>query len=230
MPSKCYGTFRFKRVRATLLDACGNPVIGSSSTVMTDGMIKVDIKAVTQSGDTYVQKNGDGKLCINESSPDQLQWLTTDIDFCKVDPELYNLLTGLPLVMDDATTPNAIGYSITESDWASGNAALEFWQDVSGQACGTTGKTYRYVVLPFNVYGVPGDQTLENGATTFTISSRTHKDSPWGVGPYNVRMTQGATPTAAPLLTAIQSDEHVRSLLTTLAPPAAACGAVALAA
>jgi hypothetical protein len=45
-----------------------------------------------------------------------------------------------------------------------------------------------------------------------------------------VRMTQGATPTAAPLLTAIQSDEHVRSLLTTLAPPAAACGAVALAA
>lgn len=224
MPSKCYGLMRFKKVRATLLDECGAPVAGASSTVVTDGMISVDMSTETEDGDDYTQKNGNGDLCISESSPSRLKWATAGINFCKVDPELYNLLSGMPLIMDDATTPNAIGVSLNEDAWATGNAALEFWTDVAGQACGAgVGKSYGYFLLPWTHYGALDDFTLENASATFTINVQTHRDAQWGVGPYDVINTAAGDP--SPLLVPVAPGDHWKMMLTTLAPPAAECGA-----
>jgi hypothetical protein len=223
MAAKCYGVLRGRRMRVTRLDECGVPIPGAGNEVTSKGFIKCDVSSEVEDGDDYTTKNAAGELCINESGDPQLKWLTTSIDFCNVDPELFGLMTGMPLVMDgDAENPSAIGFSVDEDTFATVAFALEIWTDVAGQTCGTGGKTYGYALFPYNVQGALGDLTIENGAATFTIASRTHRDSGWGIGPYEVVNVAGEP---SHLLTPIRPGEHMRQFLTDVAPPADACGA-----
>jgi hypothetical protein len=80
------------------------------------------------------------------------------------------------------------------------------------------------------VEGTIGDMTLENGVANFVVNARTHSNSLWGVGPYNVDLSDaaGTLNNPIPMLTPILSTQHHRMFITRLAPPAAACGCAAV--
>lgn len=227
MSTECLKPLRGKRMRITKLNACGGFSAGAASVVVSSGFVSVAQTANYRDPDEYEVVNANGDLCINERGDPNLKWLDLVITLCEVDVDAIALMTGSPIVLDDATpTPNNVGFRTREGVTA--NFALEIWTDLAGASCAGAVPKYGYMLLPWVKSGTVGDVTIENAAASFTISNaRTSAGSQWGTGPYNVRNTV-ATPTPAKLLTAIAANDHRHIEAVTLAPPVAACGATTL--
>jgi hypothetical protein len=226
MTSVCYTPFKAMRVRATLLNSCGVPVTGCS-TVVSDGIISVEMTKEYEERQEFFKKNGDGVFCVKETNPPILKWLNLVLTFCNVDPELVNIMSAEPLVLDDAVSPKATGFSTQENTTASANFALELWTRIAnaGVSC-TGGQEYGYTLFPWVVEGTIGDITYQNDTVDLILNARTRSNSPWGTGPYMVDYSDnpaGST-TRIPLLTPIGSLQHHRMFLTRLAPTASVCG------
>lgn len=230
MPAICAKMLQGPVARATLLDTCGVPVVGACSTVTTDGWVQAQLTPNVEAPDEFKQKNAAGNFLVNQRSRPLLNWMELQIDFVEVDPELFGMITGLPVIRNDAAIPEAVGFQITESAFATANFALELWMGTAEGPCEPGEEVlYGYQLLPWVVEGaIGGEITVTNDLITFSVTGRTRSGTPWGVGPYDVINTDlGA---ASPLLVAIPDDTHDHIQWTTLAPPAASCGCVALAA
>jgi len=96
------------------------------------------------------------------------------------------------------------------------------WQNIAGAAACSAGGLQQYVYWAFmNVgNGMIKDWTIENGPMTFVASGETKVAGPlWGDGPGS-----GTSYLPGSVLTT----DHFAFNITTNAPPAAQCGAVAL--
>lgn len=227
--TQCFVLVRGTVMRITKLDACGIPVVGPKSVVVSDGFVSVEGRIALEDPQEYKLKGANDKFIINTRGKPQIKWIDLTINFGKVDPDVYELTTGSPLVLNDAVTPEAVGMRIREG--VSANFALEVWSDISGQACVGGQQSWGYGLYPFVVDAVPGDHTWQNDVVSFPIqSARTEKGSGWGTGPYNVINKLSAPTGPAKLLEAITDKDHLHLQSTTLAPPTPTCGATALAA
>jgi hypothetical protein len=230
MATICATPFKVPRLRATRLDECGVPVEGDCSTVVTDGTITVEIAREYEDREDFFKKNGDGVFCVKETDPPILKWINLTMTMCDVDPHLVNLVAGEEVLEDDATEPNVIGFRVTEGSAALVNVAIEVWTRTTGGACGPNETRYGYLLFPWVIEGTIGDLTLENGAADFILTARTRSGSPWGVGPYTVQESALAATLGDPLpFYQIVGDlDHEEWIWTTLAPPVASCGCIAL--
>lgn len=222
--TKCLKFVRGRAARFTRLNGCGVPVYGDTSTVTTKGIITVGWTANIEEGDEINVPNFAGETCVRDTPAPQLTGYTVEIQFCEVDPELYALATGQPVVLD--AFGNVVGFDVDTTISSLDTAfALEVWAGAPAQRCaeGGTG-SYGYFLAQYLQGGVLGDFTIENGAVTFTISGASTKEGgAWGVGPYNVTLDADAE--ASPLLTAIGPNVALRAMIVNLAPPEAICGA-----
>jgi hypothetical protein len=231
MTSTCFTPFKIPRIRVTKLNSCGQVVTGSCSQVVSDGIISIEMTKNYEDREEFFVKNGDGQFCVRETNAPQLKWIDLVITMCNVDPDIVNLVASEPLYTDDSAAAVKIGWSTTEGSTANVNFALEGWTRLSGSGVACTGGTqYGYVLFPWVVEGTIGDMTLENGVANFVVNARTHSNSLWGVGPYNVDLSDaaGTLNNPIPMLTPILSTQHHRMFITRLAPPAAACGCAAV--
>jgi hypothetical protein len=231
MATICATPFKVPRIRVTQLDSCGAVVEDSCATIVSDGIITVEIAREYEDREEFFKKNGDGVFCVKETDPPILKWINLTMTFCNVDPQLVNFLAGEAVLTDDAATPNVIGFRNTEGSSANVNAAIEVWTrttNATGEACATP--RYGYLLFPWFVEGTISDLTLENGAADFVLTGRTRSVSPWGVGPYTV-VESAALATLGnpePLFSAVGPLDHELWLWTTLGPPTAGCGCIAL--
>jgi hypothetical protein len=225
MTSTCYTLWNIPTVRVTALNSCGVPVTGCS-TVVTDGIISIEMTMEYEDRQEFFVKNGDGRFCVRRTDKPILKWINIVGTFCNVDPELVNLMTGDPLYMDDAAEPTAIGYSTDEDTTATANFALEAWSRIASDVPGTGGEEWGYTLLPWVIEGTVGDVTLENGAANFVVNARTNSGTGWGLGPYFVDYSDNPAGSTTPvrLLTPMLTSQHRRMFITRLAPPDAACG------
>lgn len=232
MTSVCFTPLKVPRVRVTKLDACGTVVTGSCSQVVTDGIISVNIAKNYENRQEFFVKNGDGQFCVKETTAPILKWLNMTYTFCNVDPDILNLISGEPLYVSDDANGTKKGWSTQEGSVATVNFAFEAWTRLAAttSAACTGGPTYGYVLIPFNIEGVIGDMKLENGVADFTVTTRTKAGSNWGVGPFNVDLSQNVATLGNPIrmLTPIGALQHHRMFITQLAPPASQCGCQAV--
>lgn len=230
MSSVCQAPIQGTTMRVQKVNDCGTPTVGSCVSAVSTGFVSVEMQDQVESGQEIVVMNAAGLMCVNEKSPKQLKWIDVTITFCNVDPELFNLVTGSTLVLNNAASPAAVGFQTRSSNYASGKFALEVWTNLSGTACTTIGTfslvPYGYFLLPNIVEGVVGDVKIENGAVSFTVTGRTKQGTNWGTGPKPVlaNMSTGASEN---LLVALPNDTHRHLQWTYLAPPAASCGCAA---
>lgn len=230
MPTECAGLARGRMMRITRLDECGAPVEGLTSTLVTTGFILVTDTPNYQDPEDITQSNANGELCVDDQSDPALRWLDLEIQLCVVDPDAINMITGDPLVADDDTPVNTVGYRIDAGLSGSANFALELWSGVPGQPCAPGGfANYGYHLYPWVKQATWGERTVQNGAYTITINARTQAGSPWGVGPYDIRRDAAVPATLEPLLTAIGTEQHYHFELTDAPLPTPGCGAIELA-
>lgn len=227
MVAVCQAPIQGTTMRVTAVDACGVPKSGTCVSATSTGLVSVDMQDQVENGTEIVVMNAAGLICINEKSPVQLKWIEVTITFCNVDPELFNLVTGSTLVLNDAASPQAVGFQTRTSNYATGAFALEVWTNMAAPACVTIGTfvlvPYGYFLLPYIVEGRVGDLKIENSNVSFTVAGRTKQGTGWGTGPKNVlaNMTTGV---AEKLLVSLPSDTHRHLQWTYLAAPTASCG------
>lgn len=226
MPTKCISLVRGRRIRVTRLDGCGRPVFGEASSVVSKGFISVAFTANTTQTDEINVTNAAGEVCVFEPAETTLTGYGVEIQFCEVDPELLALITGQDVYVD--AFGNVVGFKVnTKVDLEGQGFALELWAGAgNSDACATEGAqgSYGYLLLPYLKGGILGDFTVEGTNVTFTISGANTRDgNNWGVGPYtDVMLTSGSVP--GPLVEALDSDDHLLTIITQVAPPEALCG------
>lgn len=228
MTTKCYAQVRGRVIRVTRLDSCGNPDPGASAVVVSKRVSTVTIDEVTDDGTNIRERNFGDELCIVDDAFSQIIGYTADINLCGVDPELVSLLTGQPVVTNAAG--DIVGFDATTNiDLDSFGFSLEVWSRIAGAACDPSGfRPWGYTLFPFLKGGRIGGFSFENGPVSFTISgAQTRDGNGWGVGPFDVDRDETTAP--SPLNSAIGVNTHYRNIMVTLDPPAASCGAFALA-
>lgn len=224
MVSKARGAFRGSRLRATRLDGCGRVVYGDASHGVSKGFVSVAWTANSTEIAAIEQQNANGDPCIFEPAKQRLTGYTLTMVFCEVDPELFSLMTGQRVYVDE--NGDAIGFAInTDVDLGNQGFALEVWAGApSGDACDDVAAEgeYGYFVAPYLQGGILSDYTIENGAINFTISGAVTRDgNRWGSGPYNVMMNAGVP---SPLITPLERNDHKLLIWVSVAPPASFYG------
>jgi hypothetical protein len=223
----CQKSFKLKTSRFTLLDNCGAPVQDGTtlSSVVNKGLTKITITPTYESPTAYLLRNGNDELEINEQGLPPLKWYVGVMELVRVDPTMIALVLGYDVITDESD--NVTGWKAAEG--RSSQFAVEGWQQLSGVPCVGADQPFGYRLLPYCVNPqISSDIVLQNDVVTFSISFNTHNQSEWGVGPYNVRKASTTPFAAGPLLTPVGPLEHFLWDMVTLAPPADACGAIAL--
>jgi hypothetical protein len=219
MDSRRYALVRGRALRATKLNGCGSPVLGPDSVVTTDGFISVGLTPNTEEGTAISVTNAAGNVCVLDSpTPKFTSWAIV-VTFCGVDPALFNLLTGQPVVMN-AAGDEVVGFGVdSDIDVDATGFALELWSNVPVAVCDESGEaTYGYLLIPFSKGGTIGDLSVENGALNFSVTGAVSRDgNDWGVGPYDVVRDEAGV--AGPLNEAISVNRHLHQEITTVPPP-----------
>ena len=229
MASECHSVVRAPAMRVTRLDACGVPIETACSSATTEGFVEIALTKVFQDRQDALQLNANGDICVDKPKKPILRWYEANVQFCSVDPELFNIMTEDPLVLNDAADPVAVGWDTEAGDGATvSNFALEFWVGTEDEECDDGEVVYGYGLLPWLYQGQVTDLTIGNAVVTFTINAITRKGSPWGVGPYNVLINETGLNAGlpGPMLTVIGPNTVKRFFWTRLAPPDGVCGCV----
>lgn len=224
---KRFAPYKGKRLRATNLDFAGKPVIGDDSVVITDGMVTFTMTANIEESEAISSTNANGDICWSVPSEPKLVNFGVEATFCDVDFALFEMLTGHPVVLNDAGTIVGITEG-TKIDLANVNVALELWTGAnpSGSARAGAQGEWGYILLPFVRGGTVSDITVENAAITFGVTGMVTKDGAgWGKGPYDVELVAGV---AAPLFQSLGTSDHRRIMSVEIAPPQAFTGSVPL--
>lgn len=195
--TKCLPLAKGRRIRVTRLDACGRPIYGDDSQVVSKGFVRVGYTANTTETEEINLPNASGERCVYEAAVTSLVGYGIEIEFCNVDPELLSILTGQSVVLA-ADGSTVIGFDIdTKVALDSSNFALELWAgSPTGDACTTAGAqgSFGYVLLPFVSGGILGDFEVANAAVSFTVTgANTKEGNAWGVGPYKDIMLNPST-------------------------------------
>jgi hypothetical protein len=228
----CSGFSRGVTMRLTRLDVCGVPVVGACTTVVSSGFVSVEVSPQYIDPTEIEQLNANGEACVIDQTCPQFKWDELEMVFCNVNPNIWNIITGDALVLNDNTpTADTVGFRQSGQDLCTANFALEIWTQKPGQPCTDPDmKEYGYWLFPFVVQGTVGDWTFENDALTLTLNARTSGGSGWGTGPATYLVRRDAvTDTPEVLLTAIGPNDHMHHEVVTVAPPTPACDCIALA-
>lgn len=235
MTAQCFAPIRGTAMRLTRLDACGVPVVGACSKLITDGFITAKFTPQYDSGNEVTLRNAGGKLCVYDKPCDILKYYDAELTLCGVNPDALSMLAGYDTLLDNDGASVGIDYG--EDIECKLGVGIEIWTDIANQDCSTGTVDYGYLLVPWAAgFRVTGDVTIQNDVVNAVITGNTKKGGGWGSGPYNVVMNDAVLPATTPapgkLLTPIGPKTHMRLLSTTVAPPTipADCGCTALAA
>lgn len=221
MPTICHPLVQGLGLRATRLDECGVVVGGECGTVVHRQFVSVGMSDDVTAPENITQLDAQGNQIYSEQALPQLNFVSAEITIAKADPDLYEMMTGAPLVMDAAG--NAVGNQDQTDTYGTANYGLEIWTKVGRTgACPPGGAEYGYILLPWLAKASIGDVTIENGAVNFVITALTQTGSGWGLGPYDVMNDVGGIP--GPLVTPVAATGHRYRAITQVPPPADVCG------
>lgn len=230
MATECPSMSRGKMLRITRLNECGSVVEGPTSTLVMKAFVSGTFTPNYLDPEEITQADANGDLCVDDRSPVALRWIDISLNVCVWDPFFINMVTGDPLVVNDAApTPDTVGWRIDQDLSGSANFALELWSGITGQACDPDGNVnYGYWLFPWVKDAQWGEWTIGNSAILGTFTARAVAGGDWGVGPYDVRRDATVPATLEPLLTAIGPTTLSHFEVTSAPLPTPGCGAVVL--
>jgi hypothetical protein len=228
MANRCASLYRGLVMRATRLNACGQPVYGDCNQVTTSGFISVSQSTQTEDSDAITSTRADGSTCINVPGKTSFSYYELEIEFCDVNPLLAQIIDPSVEIMYDADG-DVVGIATGDNEGLSTDEgfALELWlgtQSGSVDACsgGTAQGQWGYLLYPRVTGASEGDLTIENDVFSLTLTGRTLAPNGWRKGPYNIWANSDGIP--RPLPDAMPTRKH-RLLIpvTTVRPPEPDC-------
>lgn len=225
-------------MRATRVNACGKPIEGPGNRVVTKGYTKAVLTPVFKERQELEQTTADNTVCVNIPTPATLKHYKVDLSFCGVDPALYSMYTGYPVILDYAGKP--IGYDDRPQVENAFGVVTEIWtagrsnddcpapaSDAELFSTTGTGQSFGYYIINASEFQ-PGPTNIAAAVTEFDISGISRTMPHWLRGPYNVAGID-AKGTPGRMLKPLPKDTHRRFFYTPVPPPAPTHGAAPLA-
>ncbi|MDG4796951.1 hypothetical protein [Micromonospora sp. WMMD1082] len=225
MSAVCDTPVKGKMLRATKLGVCGDPILGAGGWpihVTSKGFISVEYAGEVDEGEEIDQKDANGDPLVYEPARRRIKLYNVTVTCGRVDPELYTLFSGMPVVLDE--DGNATGLRITSKVNLDSAVALELWSGTQLKKCqpgAVQRPRFGYFLLPQIIDGMIGDFTIENGAANFTLTGKAIENAGWGVGPYDVYLRSTGV---EPLMDPMGDADLLHMDWTMLPPPAPTCG------
>lgn len=226
--------YQLTTVRATKLSRCGVPQTVCSS--LTDEcVVSIEESGEYRERQEFFPENGAGRFCMERTNPPLRKWVNVTIIFNDTNPKMINFFTGDTIELNDAATPEAIGYSVTQDAVYDAHVALEGWLNV-GARCGDDDvctedgeEPFGYLAYFHIKEGTIGDRTYGNDTITFTVNAIATRQNSWGVGPYNVVKSAAVATLGDPLpLFSSASGKYYTQIFTEMAPPTPQCDCIDL--
>lgn len=224
--------YKLTKVRLTKLNRCGARVDDGCSIFVDSCIVSIEETAEYKDREEWFFENGDGDFCSTITTAPKLKWLNLTLTFNDVNPGVIPFLTGDSVILDDTSpTPQKVGYGRDYGAADLSNFALEGWTRIAAtcdipDACPDDGSDlYGYTLYPWVKEGTMGDVTYQNDLASFVVEAIAVRNSPWGVGPYNVIKSNAAATLGVPLplLSAIPATRFKEVILTTMPPPFTQC-------
>lgn len=175
-PTRTISPIQGELIRIMRLDECGVPVSGAGGLVVSEGFVQVTPSPQYEDGTDYQRRNAKGGLCVNRTGPDQFRRIDLSIEFCAIDPDVVELITGAELITTGAPATGT-GFWVTEgaveTRWS-----LEVWQNAGDEECVGGLEQYAYWAFPHLGSGRFNDFTINDGVLEWSLSARTYKASP----------------------------------------------------
>lgn len=219
-------------VRLTVLDNCGRPIYGPSSTFVTDAITNVTITPNVEEPEAWQITTASGETCATATPDATLSSVSWSIGFCSIDPELF-------AAGDDSYSlvynymADVVGWDLHYGSTGTGGrtVAAEVWTRLSSAAGGceddAAGEGAWGYLASFMLTnaGIGTEEiALSNEANPITWTATGQSGSRWGVGPYDVQMNPGEPPIPGPFITPVPTDSALRMMEIDVAPPEADCG------
>jgi hypothetical protein len=210
--TECYSMIRSAGLRVTGLTARGaipDPIQFATSKSVS----RVQINEVTEGGSNdLLRVDETDEPRIRLRSPDQTIRYTTDNDFLRVDPGVFNLVSGVPLVTNAAGV--VVGFD-ANTRLPAATFALEVWSRLAGQPCDPSGaRLWGYTLLSFLRGGVLSGFVFSNGVVSFNLrGAQTRKNPRWGSGPFDLEGSYER------LLEPVSRNKAWKTFITSAQPP-----------
>lgn len=197
-----WGSAKACGLRVARLGADCAPVAGATNGVATSALIKLTAKANNEAGEVYQLKNGCGQVVVRSRESDKLTDMGIDLELATKDFELIELLTGASLILNSATPAKTIGFARRGVGLVGPSfVSLEIWtQSIDdGGVCAVGGVNPGWfrVIYPRATFAL-GDNTIENGVATVTLTGFGTQNPSWGNGPWNDYPGTGTLPATSP--------------------------------
>jgi hypothetical protein len=223
--------YKLTKVRLTKLNRCGARVDDGCSSFVDNCIVSIEETGEYKDREEWFFENGDGDFCATQTTPPKLKWLNLTLTFNDVNPGIIPFLTGDTVILNDAATPQQIGYGRDYGAASLSNFALEGWTRIASMcddpdACPDDGaEWYGYTLYAWVKEGTMGDVTYQNDLANFVVEAIAVRNSPWGVGPYNVIKSSAAATLGVPmpLLSSYSTLRFKEVFLTQLPPPFTQC-------
>lgn len=177
-------------IRATRLDATGNPLNGPGDSYTTSAFMRVSFTPEYEEGDEITEKSANGAVCVSYKSPDTLKRITMEVAICEPDPELTSLLSGGLLLRKNLGTfadqnNKSIGWAAPAvGDDPSGNGvAIETWSLAIKDGKKASVLPYFHWIFPYVKLRQSGDRVIENGLLANTFEGFGLGNDSFGSGP-----------------------------------------------
>jgi hypothetical protein len=223
--------YKLVGVRLTKLNRCGVRVDDGCSVFVDNCIVSVEETTEYKDREEFFFENGDGDFCSTITVGPKIKWLNLTLTFNDVNPGVIPFLTGDTVILNDAVPPQQVGYGRDYGAVNLSNFALEGWTRIAEtcdlpDACPDDGsELFGYTLYAWVKEGTMGDVTYQNDLASFVVEAIAVRNSPWGVGPFNVVTSEAAATLGVPmpLLTPYATTRFKEVILTKLAPPFFQC-------
>lgn len=180
----CFGARNVVAIRASRIEADGSRICPSidGSAAMTGGVISFSATLRIDTGQTDLQRDGDGNVCNTRTSADVVTGIDLTVEICKFDWEMLETLTGGVLDIVGGQT-NGWEYPLAADTppHTEFHAWARTW-DGAGQAAAAQAYTH---LGYFNTTWTPPTINLQENALTLPLTGKGAENSNISIGSFN---------------------------------------------
>lgn len=179
----CFGARNLVAMRATILTADGARICpNADGAAALQGVTSFTASLRIDTGQTDVQRDGDGNVCNTRTSPDVITGVDMTAELCIFDWEMIETLTGGIIAVDAGATH---GWEYAKAADVAPHTIVDVWArtwDGAGQATAT----YAYTRASYyNTTWVPGQISFQENALSFPMTGKGSENSSISIGPWN---------------------------------------------
>lgn len=180
----CFGARNLVAIRASRIEADGSRICPNleGAAAMVGGAISFSASLRIDTGQTDLQRDGDGNVCNTRTAADVITGIDLTVELCILDFEMFETLTGGILTPN---SDNTDGWEYPLAAETPPHTQFDAWARTwDGAGAAPAAQAYLRASY-FNTTWVPGTVTLQENALTFPLTGKGSENASISIGNFD---------------------------------------------